>query len=475
MKIKTLKTVTISLGLLNAYTLFAQIENNLKAEGYKLEEMQSQITHNKKTALLLEDLFEKPYLQMDPNIVEGIQEGIEGLITREKPKTPSVKLPPITGPNTSFNETPTVRLDIQDSLPDTHEPKVTLPPLTRPNTDEAKYNILKEKNVTVQSPFQQTVQLNGTTSEQVVHLVQSQPPQEVSSERLQKTLLQIEADRTLIETWKAMEMKMKEKEKEAIDLAVENENEVINWNNAGQSFYNAAEKLEKAIEAERKGKTEIAIKWHEVVEQQVLSAEQYKQSAKAEIEGNKEDFNRFWKAAQEIEKKVNELTEEASMGPKSTENSSDEEESDSDYLMMNPSTVEGAEEAIRNFFIGERRFLPPAESTQLGDSEGEEINNTTVAIHSEEAATQENSRKEMALLVCCDKWLAETRCITKPNQILSDYLIDVIQRGANHKLVKDFEKYWSYVLKARELGDAPLALGWIQVAEDIQQAIEDNI
>lgn len=88
---------------------------------------------------------------------------------------------------------------------------------------------------------------------------------------------------------------------------------------------------------------------------------------------------------------------------------------------------------------------------------------------------ENHSTKIMALSVCCDKWLAETRCITEPNQILSDYLIDVIQRGANHKLVKDFEKYWSYVLKARELGDAPLALGWIQVAEDIQQAIEDNI
>src|SRR3990167_3315871 len=37
---------------------------------------------------------EKPQLQMDPKIVEGIQEGIEGLITQEKTKTSSVKISP---------------------------------------------------------------------------------------------------------------------------------------------------------------------------------------------------------------------------------------------------------------------------------------------------------------------------------------------------------------------------------------------
>ena len=81
----------------------------------------------------------------------------------------------------------------------------------------------------------------------------------------------------------------------------------------------------------------------------------------------------------------------------------------------------------------------------------------------------------MALSIYCKKWLTETKSAEGPVKILSDYIIDVVRRGADHELVKDFEKYWSYVAKNHELGDDSQALAWIQVAEDIQQAIEDSI
>ncbi|HLB33293.1 MAG TPA: hypothetical protein VJK54_03555 [Chthoniobacterales bacterium] len=86
-----------------------------------------------------------------------------------------------------------------------------------------------------------------------------------------------------------------------------------------------------------------------------------------------------------------------------------------------------------------------------------------------------NSMKRIALSLCCEKWLAETKSAEGSDKILSDYVIDVLKRGAYYKLVKDFEKYWSYVAKAHEFGDDPQALAWIQVAENVQQAIEASI
>ncbi|HLB34789.1 MAG TPA: hypothetical protein VJK54_11230 [Chthoniobacterales bacterium] len=233
---------------------------------------------------------------MDPKIVEGVEEGIEGLMIKEKPKTPSVKLPPIT--NTNPNEIPTttpVHLTaIQNLLPDIHEAKIILPSLNRPNTGTATRNILQEKTVTVQNPFQQTVQLNGTTSEQTAHLVQSLPPEEVSSERLQKNLLQIEVDRTLIETWEAMITEMKEKE--AIALAVGKTGEANYRKGAGNGLCNAIEMLEKAIKAESTGKLEKARKYREAVELYKCCTEAFTKAAIAHTAEKTEGAN-CWQIA----------------------------------------------------------------------------------------------------------------------------------------------------------------------------------
>ncbi|HLB34094.1 MAG TPA: hypothetical protein VJK54_07670, partial [Chthoniobacterales bacterium] len=61
------------------------------------------------------------------------------------------------------------------------------------------------------------------------------------------------------------------------------------WHDAGNGFHNAAEKLEKAIEAEIAGKSAIAQKWREVAEQQVRSVEPYTQAAKAYTARKKEE------------------------------------------------------------------------------------------------------------------------------------------------------------------------------------------
>ena len=86
-----------------------------------------------------------------------------------------------------------------------------------------------------------------------------------------------------------------------------------------------------------------------------------------------------------------------------------------------------------------------------------------------------NSTKSIALSIYCDKWLTETISSEGSIKILSDYVRDVVKRGADHKVVREFEDYWNDVREAHELGDNSLALAWIQVAEGIQQAIEDSI
>ena len=87
----------------------------------------------------------------------------------------------------------------------------------------------------------------------------------------------------------------------------------------------------------------------------------------------------------------------------------------------------------------------------------------------------DSSTRSKALSLYCYKWLAETRSTAEQGQILSDYVMDVLKRGADHKLVSAFEKYWDVVREAHELGDDPQALAWIQVAEEIQRFIEDSI
>ncbi|HLB34020.1 MAG TPA: hypothetical protein VJK54_07275 [Chthoniobacterales bacterium] len=80
-----------------------------------------------------------------------------------------------------------------------------------------------------------------------------------------------------------------------------------------------------------------------------------------------------------------------------------------------------------------------------------------------------NEMKKKALSLCCDKWLVETQ----PSKILLDY--ELLKEDENYSLVKTFEEYWNKVAKAHELGNDSLALSWIQIAKDIQQALEDSI
>ena len=84
-----------------------------------------------------------------------------------------------------------------------------------------------------------------------------------------------------------------------------------------------------------------------------------------------------------------------------------------------------------------------------------------------------NSTAAKALFVCCEKWLAETAVAIAADNRSS--FASFIARQPNHELVKAFAKSRDNVSDAHKVGDDPLALAWIQVAEDFQQAIKESI
>ncbi|HLB33532.1 MAG TPA: hypothetical protein VJK54_04785, partial [Chthoniobacterales bacterium] len=83
------------------------------------------------------------------------------------------------------------------------------------------------------------------------------------------------------------------------------------WDGAGCGFYSAADKLAKAIEAEVAGKPEVAQKYRAAAEQQVLSVEPYTQAAAAHAEGKTDKGHSwnmigrgFYNAAEKLEKAI---------------------------------------------------------------------------------------------------------------------------------------------------------------------------
>ncbi|HLB32699.1 MAG TPA: hypothetical protein VJK54_00525 [Chthoniobacterales bacterium] len=82
-----------------------------------------------------------------------------------------------------------------------------------------------------------------------------------------------------------------------------------------------------------------------------------------------------------------------------------------------------------------------------------------------------NTKANMALSICCQQWLSQEKFIRRPGEALSNYVIEILKRGADHDLINAFEQSYLNVHDAFELGNYPLALAFTQVTEDIQQVI----
>lgn len=106
-------------------------------------------------------------------------------------------------------------------------------------------------------------------------------------------------------------------------------------------------------------------------------------------------------------------------------------------------------------------------SSTLSVSEGDRITMEEYAFVSQ----NHNSRGRKVLVIYCQKWLADRSVVRST----SDYMSDVLARGADRELVRIFEKSEENVLKAYQLSNHLLVLGWIQITEDLQRGVEDSI
>ncbi|HLB34021.1 MAG TPA: hypothetical protein VJK54_07280 [Chthoniobacterales bacterium] len=207
--------------------------------------------------------------------------------------------------------------------------------------------------------------------------------------------------------------------------------------NEGCSLNAKAECQAKAIEAEEVGKVVLATGYREAAATLERAVEQYQQSALAfASEKNSEGIN-YEKIGVSLDRQ-------------------------SGYQVMAVEKKE-KEKSQENFINKNNMTL---DTTGVNDNFNKEGPNRK---------RMNNLTTMQALFLCCEKWLAETGVTSESNQFLSDYVMDVVQRGANYKLVSAFEEYRNNAIRAHAIGDDSQALGWIQIAEDMQQVIKDSI
>ena len=271
------------------------------------------------------------------------------------------------------------------------------------------------------------------------------------------------------------------------------ESEGICWFFEGESFQAIADYQAKASQAEATGVTELAVTYREAIIMLQDAAEQYQKLLQTVVTGKIWDKSIFywigrslqWQTDYKVKANkaqhagkvmlADEYREAAGISKKVAaycqratqiiaEGKKDEESSLTQVSQYFQSAADHKAEA--------------AEKREEIESEKSVIKKDNRVLHSKPISNSQkfdHSIKSKALLVFCEKWLAETGLATEYPQIISDYVMDVVKGGADYELVRAFEEYRNHVIKAHELGDDPLALGWIQVAEGIQQAIKDSI
>ncbi|HLB33902.1 MAG TPA: hypothetical protein VJK54_06660, partial [Chthoniobacterales bacterium] len=129
------------------------------------------------------------------------------------------------------------------------------------------------------------------------------------------SLLRIEVDKKIMETWKAMRTEINKKGVEV--SVVGKRSEIHSWDCAVYCLSQAIDKLNNVIKDENVAKPEKAQKWREVAEQYKNSVEPYIQSARAYAAGKKdegESWNNagddFYRTARKLEKAIETKAEE---------------------------------------------------------------------------------------------------------------------------------------------------------------------
>ncbi|HLB34022.1 MAG TPA: hypothetical protein VJK54_07285 [Chthoniobacterales bacterium] len=195
----------------------------------------------------------------------------------------------------------------------------------------------------------------------------------------------------------------------------------------------------KAIEAREAGKEELMDRYRKIIETSQKASEYFLRASENQSPRSNECQSIGWYLRSKVDKQVN--TIEKTQGKKLEKNN-----------IIYSYLVEDDNDININFLLKEQRI------------------------------NISKKNKEMSLY--CKKWITETGLISAPEAILgdyvikpilSDYVMDILKRKADYRLVEAFEKYRSYVIKAHDGENDSLALAWIQLAEDIQQTIEESI
>ncbi|HLB32865.1 MAG TPA: hypothetical protein VJK54_01395 [Chthoniobacterales bacterium] len=253
------------------------------------------------------------------------------------------------------------------------------------------------------------------------------------------------------------------------------ESESNSWYCAGKFLYTKADYQAQASEPEEARKENLAAGYHEATEIFQRVAEYYQQAGEAFAIGKEDEGIGWLNVARFLQSKADDQIKNAEKAEEVESQKSINLQNNRDTHSVNPS----AEYALTNHqsdpnYACRSSLQFPSSISYLPSPTAAAVP-TAYSLQST-ASIRPASIKIMALSVCCKKWLAETRSSEASVKILSDYVIDVLKRGADHELVRVFEKYWDHIAKAHdELEDNPLTLADIQVAEDIQRAIEDNI
>ena len=266
--------------------------------------------------------------------------------------------------------------------------------------------------------------------------------------------------------------------------AVGKESEGVSWGNEGKSLQLKAEYQVKATEAEEDGEETLAVGYRELAVILEHVAGLRKLATKSYAAWKKDEADSWDAAARSLKLQADYQEKVIKAQQVGRE---DVEAGYREIAEIFERVAECYKQAAEVFTIGKSnegagwlnaaRFLQSKADDQVKTVEKTEKTESSKSINLQKNRVLSNlpSVKTMALFVCCEKWLAETSLPTKLIHIRNNYIINAIKKGAEHKLIKIFEKYWDYVAKVHELGDDSLALAWIQVAEDIQQALGDSI
>ena len=265
-------------------------------------------------------------------------------------------------------------------------------------------------------------------------------------------------------------------------------NEKFSWHLVGKSLQKKTVYQIKSIEAEGTGNRQLAAAYQEVVTTLQQAVDQNELAAQTYAAGKKDKASRYDLVGKYLLSKAN-CQGKAAIKKAKIESEIIEKSlvannlSQEVYQNLPSKPTEAAKcfvapglEASSSFCT--LNFCAPSTSCSSSASAtlqtGSQIlgGDTNLEVLSKKA--RQSNLTTQALSIYCDHWILETGC-TPGSANLSDYVLNAIKNDAPSQYIITYEKCRDNACKMHQLGANFLALVWIQMSEDMQQAIEDSI